>query len=298
MWGEVMKTQLIFFWVPLAVVVCIARTAAAADLPPSPPVYKAAPAAAPFDWSGFYVGANAGYGWGDPRDTMAGDVDGGAGSGVINSLFDPSLDSLSDLTYPLSIKTSGAVGGAQFGFNWQFGSQWLTGVETDFQFSGIRGSSHVAEPGSIGSTYALSASQNLDWFGTLRARLGYLLTDRVLLYGTGGLAYGETKASAAVAETGIGIDFPPGFPTTLLCPPATVCLAGSQSHVSAGWTAGGGIEFAAWNHVSFKVEYLHVDLGAQNQILTTQAPATGTAFAVMHLENAFDIVRGGVNFHF
>jgi outer membrane immunogenic protein len=256
-----------------------------------------APSAPPL-WSGWYIGANAGYGWGHPNDTMSGDVDGGAGSGVVDSLFNPTVDTLANLSYPLSIRTSGALGGAQAGFNWYATSRWLAGLETDFQLSGAGGTFKFTEPGSTGSTYALSSSQILNWFGTLRGRLGYLLTDRALLYGTAGLAYGETKVTAAIAETGIGITFPPGFPTTLFCPPATVCLSGFQSHLSVGWTAGGGIEYAAWDNVSFKVEYLYVDLGSQTLTLVTQAPASGTAFTIAHFENTLNVVRGGVNFHF
>jgi outer membrane immunogenic protein len=288
-----MSRQSIVWFAACAFALCAAETAAAADLPAAGPVYKAPPAAAPYDWTGFYIGANAGYGWADPRDTIAGDVDSGAGSGFVNSVFH--LDSIANNTFSLSNKTEGALGGGQIGFNWQPSPRWLTGIETDFQFSAVKGGSSAA--GQPPVLLTLSNSQSLDWFGTLRARFGYLLTDRFLVYGTAGLAYGETQVNSAIRSAGIGFTSV-GGPTSLTCLAGTVCLAGAQSQLSAGWTAGGGVEYAVWKNVTFKLEYLHVDLGSQNLTLTVQPPTTGNGFAVAHFDNAFDLVRGGANVRF
>jgi len=290
-----MTRQSIAFWCALASVIC-AAPAAAADLPPAP-VYKAPPAVAGYDWSGFYAGVNFGYGWHDPKNTIGGDVDDGAGAGVVNALFN--VDSITNAVYPVNGRTSGALGGLQAGFNWQSASRWLVGIETDLQLSGVRGGSSIADPPPGLVLFALSTNRRLDWFGTLRGRFGVAVADQLLLYGTGGLAYGETKESASVAEVGsIGITFPVGFATTLTCAAASVCFAGSQSQVSAGWTAGGGAEYAVSRSVTLKAEYLHVDLGSRNLTLAVQAPNTGTAFTVAHFDNAFDLVRGGVNVRF
>ena len=145
---------------------------------------------------------------------------------------------------------------------------------------------------------SLTSSQQVDWFGTLRGRFGFALTGDLILFATGGLAYGETKAASSITAIGIGQTFPPGFATTIVCPAATVCLAGSQSRVSAGWAAGGGLEYAAWRNVTLKLGYLHVDLGSQHVQLVVQAPATGNATASAHFENAFDLVRASVNLRF
>ena len=249
-----------------------------------------------FGWSGAYIGVNGGYGGGDPRSTLSGDLDQGGGSGVVNSLFN--LDSIHDNTVPLSNNKSGAFGGLQIGINWQPDPKWLIGIETDIQISAVKGSATVtAPPGSPSSAvFSLSSNPGLPWFGTLRGRFGFLLTDQLLVFGTGGLAYGETSASSVITDIGNGLST--GLPTVLTCNPAVVCLAGSQSRLSAGWAAGGGVEFAAWRNVTFKLEYLHIDLGPQNLTLTVQAPSTGNGFAVEHFANSFDMVRAGVNYRF
>lgn len=255
--------------------------------------FKVAPAAG-HDWTGFYVGVNAGYGRSDPNNRITGDVFDGAGSLLLNSVFN--VDGIDFNTFPLSNTMSGALGGVQAGFNWQLGPRWVAGVETDIQLSALKGSATVAPGGVVG--LSLSWSQQIDWFSTLRGRLGYELTDELLVFATGGLAYGETKASASIAASGIGTTFPPGFATVLTCPGGSVCLAGARSGVSAGWAAGGGLEYAAWRNVTVKLEYLHVDLGSQNVLMVVQAPSTGNATTTARFENAFDLVRGGVNLRF
>lgn len=274
------------------------RVAVAADLPPAAPEYKAPPAPPPYNWTGFYVGANAGYGWGRPSNTITGDVDEGAGASVLDTLFLPNVDTIQNNVFALSEKTSGALGGLQAGFNWQPDPRWLLGIETDFQFSGMKGSSNVSEPPNIGVFYSLSSSQKLDWFGTLRARLGLLLTDHLLLFGSAGLAYGETNARSSITAGGTGIDIPPGAPTTLLCNPGNACFAASQSRDSVGWAAGAGIEYAAWQNVSLKLEYLHVALDSQTLTLVVPPPSTGTGFVVQHFGTGFDTVRAGASYHF
>jgi len=140
-----------------------ATAALAADMPPSrymPP--PRAPAYVPFFmWTGFYVGINAGYGFGTSNWTDT--------AGVTTGDFNVS---------------GGAVGGT-LGYNMQFGSAIL-GIETDLDWASIKGSTAV----NCGTT----CDTELQWLGTTRARLGYAL-DRFLPYITGGAAYGSIKAS-------------------------------------------------------------------------------------------------------
>jgi len=140
----------------IAAVVLGSATALAADMP-----VKAAPAPAPvFNWTGFYGGANGGYGWNvDPilADTAVGPIPGA--------------------------KPNGWFGGGQLGYNWQTTPNWVWGIETDLQGADIS-DSKVAAPG------VLFNSSRLTYFGTVRGRIGYAM-DRTLLYFTGGFAYGH-----------------------------------------------------------------------------------------------------------
>ncbi len=138
--------------------VLMAGAAQAADLPnrraaPASPVY----ATPMFTWTGFYVGVNAGYGFGEfTRDGR--------------NFDDP----------------SGFIGGGQVGYNMQFG-QFVAGLEADLQYSGLssNGRTFLAPVGS---------EAELDYFGTIRGRLGVAF-DRALVYATGGYAYGGSTIS-------------------------------------------------------------------------------------------------------
>jgi outer membrane immunogenic protein len=95
---------------------------------------------------------------------------------------------------PATFGIGGGFGGFQAGYNWQ-SNRWLAGVEADFDWAAIKGN------GTSNFTLEVfpanyQATENIKWFGTVRARLGWLPTDNLLLYGTGGLAYGRVEAGA------------------------------------------------------------------------------------------------------
>ena len=146
-----------------------------------------------YNWSGFYIGGNVGYGWGD-ADTS------------FNPL--PSAAAFVNLApTTLGPDPQGVIGGVQAGYNWQAG-KFVVGLEADIQASDIHGTAVVTPiiqnngmpfPGAG----FLSASQRIDWFGTVRARAGFTPVDRLLLYVTGGLAYGNVSYAAQT-------DFRPG----------------------------------------------------------------------------------------
>ena len=75
-------------------------------------------------------------------------------------------------------------------------------------------------------------------------------------------------------------------------------MSGASSQTSAGWTAGGGIEYAIFSNITLKAEYLHIDLGDQTIRLNVQSPATGNGFANVSFSNTYDIVRAGLNFRY
>jgi outer membrane immunogenic protein len=274
-----------------------ATSAIAADIP-----VKARPApVAISSWTGFYAGANVGHGWDGGRERLRGDGDLGAGSLVLSMLQGiPQPQAFSDNPTSRNLDASGFVGGGQFGYNWQLAPNWVAGIETDIQYSNVKGGVSFAST-DPGVQFGLTSSHRLEWLGTVRGRFGYLLTDRLLAFATGGFAYGKTKANAAIANVsglGLTILIPNGFTTDLDCPAFSVCIAGSGSRTSVGWVAGGGLEFAAWDNVTLKFEYLRVDLNDLTVRLVSQPPATGNGSVTARFDNSYNIVRAGANFRF
>jgi outer membrane immunogenic protein len=147
--------------------------AVAADLPPPPAamVYKALPPVL-FNWTGFYIGGNGGYGWGTANTTVTGLTP------------DPPSDTI-------GLKPAGWLGGAQVGYNWQgAGNPWVLGLEADIDGSGEAGTGSCSAPSCIPTATARAA---YPWFGTFRGRIGWTPAPTWLLYATGGLAYAETE---------------------------------------------------------------------------------------------------------
>jgi outer membrane immunogenic protein len=252
--------------------------ASAADLPVKSLRMVAAPASS---WTGFYIGGNAGYGWSDGPITLSnGDPD----------FFGPAI--FPDRAIPAKLNTNprGFIGGAQAGYNFQSG-QWVYGVETDIQYANINGTgSLTTDLGAAPLFYPVLATtqqEKLDWFGTLRARLGFTPTPQLLAYVTGGLAYGHASASTNVT-------IPPPDPS---CPLLNgFCSAGSAAKTMAGWTVGAGAEYAIARNWTVKAEYLYYNLGRQDYRL--QSLNDPTQGATSTAEFSGNIVRLGVNYRF
>jgi outer membrane immunogenic protein len=163
----------------ISFLVAASATAFAADLPtPRPTQYFGPPG---FSWTGFYIGLNAGAAW---------------NNGESVTIFDP--------TIPANFAASngsriGFIGGGQIGYNWQLSPLWVVGVEADFQGADISDSINIAGPfpqtggGSSGAANFV-ASERMDWFGTVRPRVG-VVWNQALIYATGGLAYGHISVS-------------------------------------------------------------------------------------------------------
>jgi outer membrane immunogenic protein len=246
-------------------------SALAADL--GPRAYTKAPMmATPVStWQGFYIGGNVGYGWGDEKTDFS---------------FLPREASFGIVNTTLDTKPKGVLGGAQIGYNWQMGTL-VTGFEADIQGSGFKGNTGPTHPLSTATSLpvdvaVLTANHELSWFGTVRGRLGVAVTPDLLLYETGGLAYGETKSTAnADISAATGRD---PFPSAV-------------SKTKVGWAAGAGAEWMFARNWSAKVEYLFVDLGNVSDTRFDVAPFAdfGVKYTWRAREN---IVRAGVNYHF
>lgn len=193
-----------------------------------------------FSWTGAYVGAFAGYNWGDYRQFSA------AGVGV-------------------NVDVDGFAGGAFVGYNFQFSNNIVVGAEADIS-TGLDGTTAQGTAGPFWSCNTGACNTDIDWYATIRARLGYAI-DRFHVYGTGGLAI-------ARADGGIFNSAQQGV-----------------SHTETGWTAGAGLEYAFTNNIFVRGEYLHVDLGNIRF-------GTGVGTEAFNGDGDFDTVRLGVAYKF
>lgn len=214
---------------------------------------------APYDWSGFYVGVNAGIGGGNAKHPF--------------NIADPA--GVSVLNGSLNVTGAGFIGGAQVGYNIQNGG-FVWGVEGDIQYAHVdhRVSAAFAVPGVGGLD--VNAGTRLDWFGTIRARVGAPVTDRFLAYATGGVAYGQTTSSINASSGGV------------------TAFEASSRNTKWGWTIGAGGEYAVTDNMSLKTEYLYTDLGKANVINANIGGGTAT----LDRDYRFHTVRVGLNFKF
>jgi outer membrane immunogenic protein len=237
--------------------IALVGSAAAADMPVKAPVYKAPVIAPLYNWTGFYVGLNAGGSWGHQTNDLI-TVPGGV------------------TVFSNSDHLNGFIGGGQLGYNWQK-DHWVFGLEADFQGSSQKGDGSFFVPSAfLAANFptSISYSDKLNWFGTVRGRVGYAF-DRWLPYLTGGWAYGhgELSGTSTIGAT-------------------TTTFSASQDY--SGWTVGGGLEWAFSGRWSAKAEYLYIDFGDGP---TVTANGAGT-LAVVSGKMTDNIARLGVNYRF
>jgi outer membrane immunogenic protein len=186
----------------------------------------------------------------------------------------------------IGFSPKGVIGGAEGGYNWQTGALVL-GVEGDFSGANIKAAGSFVFAGSAqGAPETTTASSSLDWLATIRGRIGFTPTDRLLIFGTGGVAFGQVNNQMSIVASN-----PPGFPVFV------ATLNGSQNSTRTGWAAGAGAQYAVTNNLFAKVEWLHYDLGT-NSITSPEIlnGATQPFGLISNIKTNGNIVRFGVDF--
>ncbi len=276
-------------------------TAVAADLPKNKAPYIPPPP--PPMWTGFYAGVNAGYAFNQSQDVSI-----AIGAITVDPLNNGALNSLvasSGGSGSFPVNSNGFAGGGQIGYNYQYLDRFVLGLETDIQ--GFVANSSSAQMNQFRAltatntlTTSLMVSKKLDYLGTVRARVGYLLSPAMLVYVTGGLAYGGANSSTNIIQT-----FTTSPPAAGLGGVAQMFGAnGAYSNTRAGWTVGGGLEWMFRPNWSAKAEYLYYDLGTVSHsggtIIAPYNIGGGTNFVNSVINTThFDghIVRIGLNYH-
>jgi outer membrane immunogenic protein len=293
-----------------AVASVFATTAFAADL--APHVYTKAPppVVAVYDWTGFYVGGNVGYSWGRSSTTEA---------------FSDSVLGTVLAATTAKFDLNGVIGGGQIGYNWQR-DNWVFGLEADIQGSGEKGSTSAVCPGGsptattlaglsgpctvghLGDTAPFNVAafpvtnalnEKIEWFGTFRGRIGATITPTVLLYATGGLAYGGVNSSDTVSTTLVSNPGGQGVNGGTVLTPVSATF-GSSSSTRVGWTVGAGVEGVISGNWTAKLEYLYIDLGnVSGSFVTPVVAPSGNFVTASYSSHVTDnVLRVGLNYRF
>jgi outer membrane immunogenic protein len=293
----------------VSILVISAVSASAADMAPAPVYTKAPPmeVTPPCVWCGWYVGGNVGYAHSESTSVNSSAV-------VTNPGFlgtvSPGIPAgaAAALTTGIPVGSgNGVIGGGQFGYSFQSG-RFVAGFEADIQglSGGATGTSVTSVPGSsttLPLNATLTATNSVNWLGTVRARIGIAVVPNFLIYGTGGLAYGGVNSSTSIKEAFSGAD------AAAIGINGTFPASGNLSETRVGWTVGAGGEWMFTSNWSAKLEYLHYDLGSANygtpvNNFTTGGGVFGAGILLSTLGQSSstnfrgDIVRVGLNYKF
>lgn len=253
------------------------------------------------NWTGFYIGANAGYYWGQSNSLNTNssifyinplDLDGA--TNVANALNEIATNRTSQ-------NHNDFIGGGQIGFSYEY-NQIVFGIDADLDGLGHTNSSAKIEkfvplvdfPESYTSVF--SVSKKINYLGTVRGRIGFLWSPSLLFYGIGGLAYGgvEFNESFTAQESFSTFAYP------------QIQVNNNYNQTRLGWTLGVGLEWMFTCQWSAKLEYAYYDLGTLTknypvtQFNNLEIPAAPWATVNIHstAQFALSAVRLGINYHF
>lgn len=225
-----------------------------------------------YRWTGFYIGVHIGH-----------------GSGSSDTFFNPlptATQFVNLAPQTLHPDPSGAIGGGQFGANWQHG-HFVLGVEFDISASGMDGTKTITPiVQNNGTPFPgagfVSAHQDTDWVATLRPRLGVTLVPRLLVYGTGGLAFAHVSEFAITDFRPVGTTQYPAF----------------IDDTKKGWVGGFGAEVGLAKRWSVRGEFLHYNLGTDSKTVNAIPLLPPFQVAYTFGDTTANIVNFGLNFRF
>ncbi len=238
--------------VALAVTIAMTGGSMAADLPKKDrePIFVAPPPPPPM-WTGFHVGVKMGYGFNASRQH------------IDSMRFEDGIATpISEVWSYNGPAWAGFQGGGQVGYDYQWG-RFVAGVETDILGTNMSGGSWGVGPVYPGKNFAWDGRTGISvpWYGTARGRVGYLVSPTLLVFGSGGLAYGEVKRTQSYVDSDADVG------------------AAARRSVSVGYTAGGGAEWMFMPNVSVTGEYRYTNLGGG----WSKPSASGRAFNIAEI---------------
>jgi outer membrane immunogenic protein len=265
---------------------------------PAPRLYTKAPVVAVNGWAGWYAGVNIGYVDTSPAVGTTADIV------SVSGTPETAVHMAAGATSALITGNGAFAGGVQSGYNFVISPLVLAGFETDIQGASLRGNAATstivptattAGPATGNFLTSIAVTRAVDYIGTVRGRLGATVTPSLLLYATGGLAYGRVKSSTAIVQ-GSDIGRVP-----------VNTAGGSFSDVRAGYTVGAGAEWKPTQKWSIKAEYLYYDLGTASygtgrmfvDEQPTNLPNSGVAgiATTTHVRFNGNLARLGLNYH-
>ena len=219
-----------------------------------------APPAVAASWAGFYLGVHGGYGWG-------------------KNSFREYISEADPHPFYDGPTSQGAVVGGHAGYNWQYGRA-VAGVEIDWSAADIGGSAQPLSAITVFGPQTVDRSDQAKYLGTARGRIGWLPSDRVMLYGTAGFAWGrfEERRRSTVPAFNIVVD-------------------DTMSFDRLGWVAGAGIEAMPFgpNWIG-RIEYLHYDFGAAQSTAVVTSSFPGIWRADGAGRQTLDVLRAGLSY--
>lgn len=246
-------------------------------------------APASYDWEGIYFGANLGAGV--TNNSLSSNY-AYRGTGTITP---PTAALIDDMSSSYNANDGGFTGGISTGYNWQY-SNVVVGLEADINYLDATSSDPRNVSNIVNSIFTANATSAVDslryeteWFGTIRGRLGYAF-DNILLYGTGGFAYGYANASSSFQSYN-DLEY--------------ADWSGSDEGWRFGWTVGGGMEYGVDRWI-VGLEYLYVDLGSYDWSSTADINLLNNATEAIwkdvggsgSMDYAFSLIRGTVKYRF